>query len=99
MSPRAATLTLVLASCVPTQPACSFACVRPGLAATAGHCIGQRDPAVLVTAPSCGNAPTHRVTVPGESGSGVYSADGALLGVVIENHSGQCYADTLADLH
>jgi hypothetical protein len=32
---------------------------------------------------------------PGESGSGVYGADGALLGVVVENHSGQCYADIL----
>jgi hypothetical protein len=32
---------------------------------------------------------------PGESGSGVYGADGALLGIVVENHSGQCYAEAI----
>lgn len=61
----------------------------PGEAAT----IGDRTTTVidrwltwLVLADPC---------TPGESGSGVYGADGALLGIVVENHSDQCYADTL----
>jgi hypothetical protein len=61
----------------------------PGEVAT----IGDRRTAVidrwltwLVLADPC---------TPGESGSGVYGSDGALLGIVVENHSGQCYADTL----
>jgi hypothetical protein len=61
----------------------------PGEAAT----IGDRTTTVidrwltwLVLADPC---------TPGESGSGVYGSDGALLGIVVENHSGQCYADTL----
>jgi hypothetical protein len=121
---KAALAVLLVAACVPPQPVCSFACVKPGYAATAGHCVERTEPAVLVPAPSCQDAPATRQVqpgelamvgartlhvvdrwltwlvldgpcYPGESGSGVYGADQALLGVVVENHSGRCYAEPI----
>lgn len=117
-------LALLLCGCAPSYPTCRSACIAPGAALTAGHCVSRREPITRVVDSDCDTTPNTRradpgetVTVghrrmrvvdtwlgyvildgaciPGESGSGVYGGDGALLAVALENHSGLCYAGVL----